>query len=93
MKWSFFVDDLVSYREKATKLINIKTEKRVQQGCQIKDHLTKISSAFGHHQNFFFFFNIKVAMWRMAVGARCRRSREVPCSDIYLKGGLKQRDN
>lgn len=56
MKWSFFVDDLVSYREKATKLINIKTEKRVQQGCQIKDHLTKISSAFGHHQNFFFFF-------------------------------------
>lgn len=58
MKWSFFVDDLVSYREKATKLINIKTEKRVQQGCQIKDHLTKISSAFGHHQNFFFFFLI-----------------------------------
>lgn len=30
MKLLFFVDDLVSYREKATNLINIKTEKRVQ---------------------------------------------------------------
>ena len=50
MKQPLFVDDLISYREKAIESTGIKTDKRVQQGCQIQDHLVKISSTFGDHQ-------------------------------------------
>lgn len=74
MKRSLFVDDLVSYREKATESTNMKTDKRVQQGCQIQDLLIKISSTFSHHQNLL--KHSKVAM--------CSRSREVPCSDLHF---------
>lgn len=47
MKLLLFADNLIFYTEKS-RIKNIKIYKRVEQICQIQDHLIKISSTFGH---------------------------------------------